>query len=163
MSESRTTLLFPPPPRQYSLFTDEDSVNKEPPLPPEGSFTQFGATITQTFDIPSLEERGIPILYDQNAPLLQELKKVNHLILFTFQDLITILSCGNEDPEPIISRLKSLFINAEYILAHLRDVQAYEHTHIRLKEQREKLKEFKETFEEKIKALSDIQPPTVNT
>lgn len=159
MSENRTTIAFPPPPDSYKKFGDGGE-GLMPPHPPGGPFSVFGQEQT-SFDqsIPTLESQDIPTLYDPNAPPLFELKKINHQILFAFQKLVGIIATGNESPVQCLEQIKHLFMNAHYLLHKLRTVQAYEHMHHRLSEQKRQLDLFKKDFDEKLEKIANLKPP----
>ena len=158
MTQNKATVAFPEPLKEYKQFTSDESNPMEPPQPPEGSFKVFNKTQENENDI-TLEDQETPLLFDPNEPPLMELKKINHRILFTFQKLFGILAVGNENPEPCLEEMKALFINAHMLLHKLRKVQAYEHFHHCLREQKRQLDEFKEKFDKKLLKAAQIKFP----
>lgn len=158
-NEIKNTSAFPPPPDEYKAFTSEDKINEiQPPVPPNGNISVFGEVQEAEKQIKSLEEQGIPVLYDETAPSLLELKTLNHKIMFAFQKLVGIIADGNESTEPCLNEIKNLFLNAHYILHKLRSAQAYEHMHYCLKEQKRQLDEFKKDFENKLNEIANLSP-----
>ena len=157
MSEKqKNSVVYPQPPKEYKEFEENVTISP-PPLPQEDHITVFG--YEQPGKNLTLEEQNIPVLYDQNAPPLLELKKINHQILFTYQKLVGIIADGNEDPDPILTHIKNLFLNAYYILNELRSIQAYEQASYCLKEQTQRLTNFKQEFQNCINRVSQLRPP----
>ena len=162
MSDNRTATMFPSPPNTYNQFKKDKAATIVPPKPPAGDFQVFGETQSHGVQIPSLEERGITVLYDPNEPPLLELKKINHKILFAYQSLISVISTGNGDTETVLAEINVLYLNAYHLLQKLREVQAYEHEHYRLREQKRILEQFKQDFDKKLSDVASLQPPKVD-
>jgi hypothetical protein len=80
MGENRASLAFAQPPAEYASFTDESFDILPPPIPGD-RVSVFGEPPIAS--IPPLSEQNWPMLYDENAPPLFELKKINHRSLFT--------------------------------------------------------------------------------
>ncbi|KAH0792912.1 mediator of RNA polymerase II transcription subunit 7-like [Histomonas meleagridis] len=158
-NEVRNTSAFPPPPDEYKAFTSEEKIESiQPPFPPSGPIKVFGQNQTEE-QVQTLEEQGIPVLYDESQPSLLELKKLNHKILFAFQKLVGIIAEGNESTDECLEHIKHLFLNAHYILHKLRSIQAYEHMHYCLQEQTRQLDAFKQDFDAKLEEISHLTPP----
>ena len=155
---SQAAVAFPEPIREYKQFTEEGAKKVVPPRPPDGPFNAFGKP-QEVEKEKTLEEQNIPVMYDPKEPPLMELKKINHEILFAYQKLFGILAVGNEDPEPCLERMKSLFLNAHYLLHKLRKVQAYEHMHFCLNEQKRQLDIFKKKFDDQLEEIAKLKPP----
>jgi hypothetical protein len=156
MGENRASLAFAQPPAEYASFTDE-SVDIQPPPIPADRVPVFGEPPIPS--IPPLSEQNCPTLYDENAPPLFELKKINHRILFTFQKLVGIIATGTESPDECLDQIRFLFLNAHYLLHKLRAVQSYETMHHYLREQNRKLEEFKQEFDAKLREIATLRPP----
>ena len=155
---SQASVAFPEPISEYKQFTEEGASQVAPPRPPEGSFKAFGK-LQEIDNEKTLEEQGIVREYDPNEPPLMALKKINHEILFTFQKLFGILAVGNESPEECLEKMKNLFLNAHYLLHKLRKVQAYEHMHHCLREQKRQLDIFKKKFDDQLAEIAQLKPP----
>lgn len=159
MSEPRGKNAFPPPPPEYSTCTDAVAESMAPPRPPAGPVTVFGEVQGADPVVPSLADKNIPILYDESAPPLFELKKINHKILFSFQKLVGIIAEGNESPDKCMEHIKHLFLNAHYLLHKLRDVQGYENMRHCLLQKNQKLEEFKAEFDRHLEEIASLQLP----
>lgn len=158
-NEIKNTSAFPPPPDEYKAFTSEEAVSEvQPPQPPKGPFSVFGKLQSADEQTKSLEEQGIPVMYDESAPILLELKRINHRILFAFQRLVGIIAEGNESTDQCLEEIKNLFLNAHSILHKLRSAQAYEHMHYCLRKQTQQLEEFKKDFENKLNEIANLSP-----
>lgn len=158
MEDQSTVVAFPPPPEEYSNFTNENLNSIQPPKIPNGPVHVLGEDISFNSSVPPLPE-GVPILFDEEKPPLSELKRINHEILFTFQKLVGIIATGNESPEKSLEQIKFLFMNAHQLLLKLRDVQALEHTRRCLEEQNNRLEDFKREFREKLDSIKSLRPP----
>lgn len=156
--QARASVAFPPPLDEYKKFTKDGENPMEPPEIPDTQFSVFNKPQTED-DVPSLEQQGIPVLYDVNQPPLMELKKINHQILFTIQVLFQTLADGTTNPDEPLERMKHLFMNAHYLLHKLRTVQAYEHMHHCLREKKRQLDLFKKKFDEQLAEISQLKAP----
>ena len=161
MSNNQSPVVaFPPPPEEYSKFTDENAPNMKPPSVPNREVNVFGEPNSFDSKIPPLPD-DVPMLYEEERPPLFELKRINHQILFTFQKLVGIIATGNENPEPCLNTIKHLFINAHHLLQRLRAVQGYEHMRRCMEEQSRQLDEFKQQFKNKLEEIQNLKPPMV--
>lgn len=112
--ESGFSSAFPPPPKQFELFTtenveafkrDPDSVPDHiaramrPPDLPEQAYSIFGEMWQLSDAIQSLEEAGVQRLYGQDYNLLHELRKLSRSLLLNFLELVTVMSSA---PEQVI-------------------------------------------------------------
>ncbi|KAK8881965.1 Mediator of RNA polymerase II transcription subunit 7 [Tritrichomonas musculus] len=161
MDDQSTVVAFPPPPEEYSKFTDENLNSFQPPKPPNGPVQVFGEEINFDMSVHPLPE-GVPILFDEDKSPLFELKRINHRILFTFQKLVGIIATGNESPEKSLDEIKHLFMNAHYLLHRLRTVQGYEHMRRCMEVQNKKLDKFKSDFAEKLDKIKRLEPPSLS-
>lgn len=159
MSKPQAVTAFPPPP-DYQNFTDENMPNITPPPIPETPVQIFKENEPLDSTVPPLPE-NIPRLYNPDKPLLEELKKINHQILFAFQALVGIIATGEENPENTLNQIKYLFVNAHHLLHRLRDVQGYEHMRRFLDDQNHQLNEFKNEFRDKLEEIKLLKPPSV--
>ncbi|EAY20844.1 MED7 protein [Trichomonas vaginalis G3] len=156
--QQRATVAFPPPLEEYKQFTKDGENPIQPPEIPDTPFSVFNKPQNDD-DVPSLESQGIPVLYDPSEPPLLELKKINHQILFTIQDLFQTLAGGNENPDKTLDQMKYLFMNAHYLLHKLRTVQAYEHMHHCLREKKRQLDLFQKRFDDQLAMVVQLKPP----
>lgn len=159
MSEPRAKNAFPQPPPEYATCTDAVVDSMQPPRPPAGPIAVFGDLQGGEAAVPSLADNNVPILYNESEPPLSELKKINHRILFSFQKLVGIIAEGNESPDKCMEDIKHLFLNAHYLLHKLRDVQGYENMRHCLRQKKEKLKKFKEEFDEHLREIASLKLP----
>ena len=159
MSEQRSKAAYPAPPPEYSSFTDPSADAMKPPPPPTGPITVFGETQGGETPVPSLADQNVPVLYNEAAPPLFELKKINRRILFSFQKLVGIIAEGSESPDECMEHIKHLFVNAHHLLYKLRDVQGYENTHQCLRQKNQKLEEFKADFDRHLEEIAALRLP----
>lgn len=159
MTDQRSQSTFPPPPERYKQFTSDVAPRMQPPKLPDVPITVFGEQ--QSFDAPieSLTEQNIPILYDESAPPLGELKKINHKILFSFQKLVGIIADGTESPDESLEFISHLFTNAHHLLHKLRDVQGFENMHQVIREKNKRLDEFKAEFDLHLASIASLPAP----
>jgi hypothetical protein len=158
MAQMAATISYAQPPSEYTAFTDE-SFDFTPPPPPDNPFSIFGEPKLDADAIQTLAEENVPALYDDAAPPLFELKRINHRILFAFQKLVGIIAVGTESPDDCLEHIHSLFMNAHYLLNKLRSFQAYENMHHFLREQNRKVEEFRLDFDTRLFDITSLQPP----
>ncbi|OHT04546.1 Mediator of RNA polymerase II transcription subunit 7 [Tritrichomonas foetus] len=158
MNTQGPVAAFPPPPDEYTKYTNENMESFRPPKIPNGPVQVFGESNSFDSSIPPLPE-NVPILYDEEKPPLFELKRINHQILFTFQKLVGIIATGNESPEQSLNQIKYLFMNAHHLLHRLRAVQGYEHMRRCMEEQNRQLDNFKLQFRDKLDEIKSLKPP----
>ena len=127
------TLTWPEPPRDYTAFRDGGE-GLEPPRIPKDPITVFGEPLAFDQETPTTMGPDVPVLYDQSAPPLLELKKINHKILFSFQQLVGIMANGTDNPDACFQHITHLFKNAHFLLQQLRDLQGYENLHYNLRQ-----------------------------
>lgn len=113
--ESSLSSAFPPPPKQFELFTaenieafkrDPESVPEhvaramQPPDRPTQPYTIFGETWQLEDRMQTLEEAGVQRLYPLDYDLVPELKKLARSLLLNFLELVTIMSTTPEQVWP---------------------------------------------------------------
>ncbi|KAI8319626.1 MED7-domain-containing protein [Martensiomyces pterosporus] len=145
---------FPAPPDYYSLFTDEnigrvDSMGKEraledaelkflvaPPAPTAGVYSMFGRT-WQVKDQPAtlLDQKTKQLYPEGPIDRVAELKKLNHMVVFEFLELVDILI---KDPSQFgtkSERIHDIFTNAHHLINGYRGHQAKETLKLMLQQQ----------------------------
>ncbi|KAJ2236633.1 Mediator of RNA polymerase II transcription subunit 7 [Coemansia sp. RSA 1722] len=145
---------YPAPPEYFSLFTDEnlarlanadaDTATEDPtlkylvppPPPTEGTYTNFGRLWQVEDRLPTLAEQKISQLYpDGPIDRIAELKKLNHLVLFEFLDLVDVLI---KDPSLYAARterVREIFVNIHHLINEYRSHQAKETLKLMLRQQ----------------------------
>lgn len=133
---------YPVPPDYFSRFTDENLARLEeadekdgdlkfliPPSPPPANdtYSAFGRTWQVNDRLPTLAEQNIPQLYPE-GPIdrMVELKKLNHMIMFEFLDLVDVLI---KEPSQFASRadrIRDIFVNIHHLINEYRGHQAKE-------------------------------------
>ncbi|KAJ2000567.1 Mediator of RNA polymerase II transcription subunit 7 [Coemansia thaxteri] len=136
---------YPAPPDYFTLFTDANMTSLAstdtgaaqadselkflvpPPPPSSGTYSVFGRTWQVHDRMPTLAEQNIPQLYSE-GPIdrITELKRLNHLILFEFLDLVDVLI---KDPSQFgarTERIRDIFVNAHHLINEYRGHQAKE-------------------------------------
>jgi hypothetical protein len=150
MTRNKTAFQGPPDDHRESL---------EPPERPVDPTVASGVQQEGNPAVDSMADMNVRVFYDKNESPLKELKKINHFILLSFQDLIGIISDGEDEADECLERLKHLFMNAHDLLHQLRQVQGYENMHQSLKNQNDRIEEFKRRFKKKLDKMAALRPP----
>ena len=129
-SNSAYNASFPPPPWVYiQNYSDEfflSNRSPKPPPPPDSQAIVFGSVdppSCQSWDLTDVRK-----LYPQNYSVRAELHKLNRSILASFLDLLDVIVRSPESQfrENKLEDLKTLFVNAQYLINDLRPTQARE-------------------------------------
>eukprot|EP01135_Chromosphaera_perkinsii_P001646 Nk52_evm23s208 gene=Nk52_evmTU23s208 len=135
---------LPPPPEYYKNYSDTE-VQREscpkPPRPLKGTYSVFGTE--NSFAKPlilSLEEQNCERVYMTDTSRVEELKKLNHAILFNFLELLKILTENPAVYEEKVKDLELLFVNMHHLINEFRPHQAMETIRSVLEYQRDKRK-----------------------
>ncbi|KAJ1644524.1 Mediator of RNA polymerase II transcription subunit 7 [Coemansia asiatica] len=145
---------YPAPPEYFTLFTDDNlaklaNIDNEsamndhtlkylvpPPPPTEGTYSNFGRLWQVEDRLPTLAEQKISQLYpDGPIDRIVELKRLNHLVLFEFLDLVDVLI---KDPSLYAARterIREIFVNIHHLINEYRSHQAKETLKLMLRQQ----------------------------
>ena len=109
-AEAQQALLsqqYPNPPEYWKLFADPALAPAPPPAPPaDGHYEAFGGRFTVQPPRPSLQEGGVPQLYDAKRAAgggegaREELRMLNRSLLFNYIEMVRAVylpACARRD------------------------------------------------------------------
>lgn len=156
----KTKKSDPKPPSEYRYIPLNEDV--APPLPPATpDLNLFGSEkfYKKVDEVPENDD-ALRQYIDETKPPLQELKKINHKMLFKFKDLIGQLKDGEEMVNSHLDELGYMYMAAHRLLHKLRSAQSLEHQLFHLKSQKSNLDDFQENFKDLVeKQILDIDAP----
>ncbi|KAI5778417.1 MED7 protein-domain-containing protein [Geopyxis carbonaria] len=146
------TSAFPDPPPFYKHFTPENltahksrtatstplppdsplSYLTPPPLPPSGSYRTFGEHWTFPARHPTLEENGIPRLYDASAASpssptrMIELRRLTKSMLLSYLELVGVLGFAPGEFGAKTKDIQDILYNIHHLINQYRPHQARE-------------------------------------
>lgn len=126
-TDAQVVSQYPAPPkRYYASLTNPSASLPTPPEPPGPSdtYSMFGRTYSTADRMPSLQESGRVCLYDESAPVCDELQRLNRMLMKLFHALLMTLCTPNSSHENVIARIEDVFINMQHLLNTLRPAQA---------------------------------------
>ncbi|CCG81734.1 Mediator of RNA polymerase II transcription subunit 7 [Taphrina deformans PYCC 5710] len=139
--ESGLSSAFPPPPKEFELFTnanleayrqDPASVGDlvaramQPPDTPTKAYSVFGATWQIEDKLPTLQDSGLEQLYPDGYDLVLELKKLSRSLMLNYLELITIMSIAPEQFPGKVEHLRLIMINMHHLINSYRPHQTRE-------------------------------------
>ncbi|KAI9596000.1 MED7 protein-domain-containing protein [Syncephalis fuscata] len=194
--QPRLSAAFPPPPPFYEAFTSSrltayqawidthvDSSGSDekaslpveftqlrPPTPPTtGTYNLFGEQWPVVDEPFSLKDAGIDQLYGDtpNARRMDELKRLNHSLVFNFVELVDVLRrCPDQYPTKI-DHFRLLLNNIYALINEYRPIQAKETLKLMLQDQIERKQAATRDLLEKCQSLTkmieqvQLQAPTI--
>ncbi|DBB08705.1 TPA: hypothetical protein ACH3X3_008143 [Trebouxia sp. C0006] len=123
--------LYPPPPDFYRLYRDDADGNAERPLPPvppqpvEETYQMFGEMHTIEPGIPALQAQSLfHTMANGSIDIKQELLHMNKELLFSFQELLSVLIDQPSSSSKRIADIGALLRQMHHLLNMLRPHQA---------------------------------------
>ncbi|DBA83653.1 TPA: hypothetical protein ACH3X1_006210 [Trebouxia sp. C0004] len=122
--------LYPPPPEFYRLYRDDAEGTAERPLPPlppqpvEETFQMFGEMHTVEPGIPALQAQSlIHTMANGSIDIKQELLHMNKELLFSFEELLSVLIDQPSSSANRIADIGDLLRQMHHLLNMLRPHQ----------------------------------------
>eukprot|EP01112_Ceratiomyxa_fruticulosa_P008538 TRINITY_DN2215_c0_g1_i4.p1 TRINITY_DN2215_c0_g1~~TRINITY_DN2215_c0_g1_i4.p1 ORF type:complete len:251 (-),score=55.05 TRINITY_DN2215_c0_g1_i4:456-1208(-) len=160
---------FPAPPPFYKLYESykkdvpfEEQPNiLPPPKPVLENYTTFGNNYTTQDALPSLEEQGRTRLYPEDFVPVEELKKLNRSILFTYLELLDVLINNPEHYKTKVEHLELLFVNMHHLMNGYRPHQARDTLIVMLEDQIQRRKQESQELESRLQKTRELLQTSV--